>query len=110
VLGLTLLATGGWLVIGRQLPALGLAVPARRPVTRRFLRRVGLFAAYAAGTALVVDAAALAVAPAEMSLIRFRRRGEQCETSTVRRPQADLGAILARCRWCPPTWSAGTPN
>jgi cytochrome c biogenesis protein CcdA len=108
-LGLVLLAAGGWLVAGRQLPAPGLQGPARRPVTRRFWSMtlfgasyavaslgctigpflavvaasfragsvpagMGLFAAYAAGMALVVGAAALAVALAQMSLIRAMRR------------------------------------
>jgi cytochrome c biogenesis protein CcdA len=109
VLGLALLAAGGWLVAGRQLPAPALPGSGGRPVTRRFWSMTlfgayyavaslgctigpflavvaasfrsgsiaagaGLFAAYAAGMALVVGTAAVAVALAQMSVVRAVRR------------------------------------
>jgi cytochrome c-type biogenesis protein len=108
-IGLLLVAAGGWLLAGRQLPAITPKVGTGPEVTRRFgsmvlfgasyaiaslgctigpflavvvagfrtdsvAAGIGLFLAYAAGMALLVGAAALAVALAKASLVRALRR------------------------------------
>lgn len=110
VIGLVLVALGGWLLAGRSLPSLLPAVGRGPEVTRRFgsmvlfgaayavaslgctvgpflgvvvaagfrggspLAGAGLFLAYAAGMALVVGSAALAVALARVSFVQRLRR------------------------------------
>jgi cytochrome c-type biogenesis protein len=108
-IGLLLVAAGGWLLAGRQLPAVTPKIGTGPEVTRRFgsmvlfgasyavaslgctigpflavvvagfrtdsvAAGIGLFLAYAAGMALLVGAAALAVALAKASFVRALRR------------------------------------